>query len=476
MATNNNDKKISQLPLADPLSGSELVPVVQNGRNKRVQVSDIASLAGTGTGTGTVNSVNGKPGPDIVLTASDVGAATALQGSKADTAEQLSSKNQPLGYAGLDGSGKVPPSLLPYTVLELQGPWDASTNTPALINGSGTPGQFYIASTSGTVDFGDGPITFSSGDSVICGGDGKYFKSENTNSVLSVNGKSGSVVLNKSDVGLSNVDNTRDLDKPVSTATQTQLSLKANISSLAPSAFSGSYSDLINKPVIPDVSSLLSHIDDLEGAIEIVQNLISSAPSVSLITRETPSGQINGINKIFTLAKTPQPGSEQVYLNGVLQEEGVSGDYTITENTITFNVAPEQSWAVFANYVTTSELYLGGSGSSNISTFQWSSFEQVYPLEKAFDGSTLYCKEIDLGFLTNRGGRVVAHGIVNYSASKIHNIGGTIYNTIGSDAVSLNSLAYGGNFCILDHTNVNVYTPNADMSKYKCKVRLIYSK
>ena len=40
------------------------------------------------------------------------------------------------------------------------------------------------------------------------------------NTVDSVNSKTGIVVLDKSDIGLSNVDNTSDLDKPISTATQ----------------------------------------------------------------------------------------------------------------------------------------------------------------------------------------------------------------------------------------------------------------
>jgi len=46
--------------------------------------------------------------------------------------------------------------------------------------------------------------------------------------VSSVAGKVGAVVLNKSDVGLSSVDNTADLDKPVSTATNTALALKVD--------------------------------------------------------------------------------------------------------------------------------------------------------------------------------------------------------------------------------------------------------
>lgn len=46
--------------------------------------------------------------------------------------------------------------------------------------------------------------------------------------VTSVNGKVGVVTLVKADVGLSNVDNTSDVNKPVSTATQTALNLKEN--------------------------------------------------------------------------------------------------------------------------------------------------------------------------------------------------------------------------------------------------------
>lgn len=52
--------------------------------------------------------------------------------------------------------------------------------------------------------------------------------------VQSVNGKTGtSVTLVKGDVGLGNVDNTSDLNKPISTATQSALDLKANINSPA---------------------------------------------------------------------------------------------------------------------------------------------------------------------------------------------------------------------------------------------------
>jgi hypothetical protein len=49
-----------------------------------------------------------------------------------------------------------------------------------------------------------------------------------SNAVSSVAGKTGVVTLAKGDVGLGNVDNTSDLNKPISTATQTALNAKEN--------------------------------------------------------------------------------------------------------------------------------------------------------------------------------------------------------------------------------------------------------
>lgn len=59
------------------------------------------------------------------------------------------------------------------------------------------------------------------------------------NDVDSVNGQIGAVVLGKSDVGLSNVDNTSDANKPISTATQTALNAKQNTLTLTTTGSSG---------------------------------------------------------------------------------------------------------------------------------------------------------------------------------------------------------------------------------------------
>jgi hypothetical protein len=52
--------------------------------------------------------------------------------------------------------------------------------------------------------------------------------------VRSVNTQTGDVVLTKSDIGLGNVDNTSDLNKPISTATQTALNAKQDLLGYTP--------------------------------------------------------------------------------------------------------------------------------------------------------------------------------------------------------------------------------------------------
>lgn len=54
-----------------------------------------------------------------------------------------------------------------------------------------------------------------------------------------------------------------------------------------------------------------------------------------IIKRETPVGPVDGTNTAFTLANTPKAGTEDVYVNGVLQEGGAGNDYTISGAALT---------------------------------------------------------------------------------------------------------------------------------------------
>lgn len=106
------------------------------------------------------------------------------------------------GVATLDGSGTVPTSQLPAAVLggvKYQGTWNASTNTPTLASGTGTQGYYYVVSVAGSTNL-DGITDWKIGDWVIYNGTA-WQKVDNTDSVTSVNGYTGTVVLAASDVG-----------------------------------------------------------------------------------------------------------------------------------------------------------------------------------------------------------------------------------------------------------------------------------
>ncbi len=80
--------------------------------------------------------------------------------------------------------------------VSFMGHWDASTNTPTLTDGTGRNGDFYIASSNGTVNFGNGNIIFKAGDSVIYSRESNAWeKSINSDKVYSVNGIQGEVEL-----------------------------------------------------------------------------------------------------------------------------------------------------------------------------------------------------------------------------------------------------------------------------------------
>lgn len=109
--------------------------------------------------------------------------------------------------------------------------------------------------------------------------------------VDSVAGKTGTVTLVKGDVGLSNVDNTSDANKPVSTATQTALDLKAP---LASPTFTGTVSGITKSMVgLGNVDNTAdsaktftrSQISDI-GAKVIVLNVGDPVPG------GTPSGTV----------------------------------------------------------------------------------------------------------------------------------------------------------------------------------------
>ena len=129
----------------------------------------------------------------------------------------------PSGVATLDSGGKVPSAQIPD--LAISDYLGTAANQAAMLLLVGQKGDWCNRTDTGTVF-------------VISGSDPAQLSSWTqlnypTAPVTSVAGKTGAVALVKGDVGLGNVDNTSDANKPVSTAQQTALNLKADLASPA---------------------------------------------------------------------------------------------------------------------------------------------------------------------------------------------------------------------------------------------------
>ena len=113
--------------------------------------------------------------------------------------ENKSEKGIANGYASLDSSAKIPTSQLPDSILgqlEYKG-----TFNPTAYPSSAEKGWFYISIGNGTI----GGVDFQVGDWAVFNGS-TWDKVDNTDAVMSVNGKLGVVVLNGTEIQVGNGD------------------------------------------------------------------------------------------------------------------------------------------------------------------------------------------------------------------------------------------------------------------------------
>ena len=122
---------------------------------------------------------------------------------------------------------------------------------------------------------------------------------------------SGNIDLTKNDIGLGNVDNTSDLNKPISTATQTSLNLKANL--LSPT-FTGTVSGITATMVgAPNGSGNSTGINTGDNAVNTLYS--------GLVSNATHTGDVTGAtaliiaNNVVSNAKLAQMGANTFKAN-----------------------------------------------------------------------------------------------------------------------------------------------------------------
>ncbi len=169
--------------------------------NRTLAIANTAVTAGSfGSASNTLTATVNAQGQLTALAATPIAIANT-QVSGLGTASVLNA-GVALGVATLDAGGTVPLSQIPASIqggVSYQGSWNASTNTPTLTSSVGSKGYYYVVSVAGSTNL-NGITDWLPGDWAIYNGTA-WEKIDNTDSVASVNGYVGAVVLNAADVG-----------------------------------------------------------------------------------------------------------------------------------------------------------------------------------------------------------------------------------------------------------------------------------
>ena len=179
------------VPVANGGTGAATLTgyVKGNGTSAMTAASTIPNTDVTGLGTISTQNAN-----NVSITGGSI-SGTTVSGYIPTTEKGVAN-----GVATLDSGGKVPVSQIPALGdLNYQGTWNASTNTPTLTSSVGTKGYYYVVSVAGSTNL-NGITDWQIGDWAVYNGSA-WQKIDNTDAVTSVNGYTGTVVLNYSDVG-----------------------------------------------------------------------------------------------------------------------------------------------------------------------------------------------------------------------------------------------------------------------------------
>lgn len=234
-------------------------PYEQRIQESKVEIDNIKTQLGDINQT-TISSIQSdiQELQDNYTTMSD-----SLGAHKTEFLEFKNLKGVPNGLAMLDAQGKIPSSQLPSYVDDV-----ITVDNEEALPETGEDSKIYITKDTNTQYRWDGSfyvslnsvagsLTLGETSSTAYAGDKGKANRETLNAHIA--NKTNPHEVTKGQVGLGNVDNTRDLDKPISTAVQTALDKKVNAEEgkgLSTQDFTTSYKD---------------QLDNLEGKLTSLQ-------------------------------------------------------------------------------------------------------------------------------------------------------------------------------------------------------------
>jgi hypothetical protein len=276
-------KTFDQAPINSAIAGKLAIADSTNG-----YVTPAKLAAKTFDTTSLSNRINTKANDAAVTTAlnlkantSDLSAGLAL---KID-ANKLGASN---GVASLNAVGIIPSSQLPPVTLTSTSV--VASDAAMIALSSATVGSIAIRT-----DVNKNYVLTASPASTL----GNWVELLTPAApVQAVNGYTGSVNLTKSDLGLSDVNNTADFDKPISTATQNALNLKANKTDVDAS--------LANKISTADATAALNLKANKTDVDAALANKISTADATAALNLKANITDVDAAlaNKISTADAT----------------------------------------------------------------------------------------------------------------------------------------------------------------------------
>jgi hypothetical protein len=291
------------------------------------------------------------------------------------TYQSTADKGQPNGYASLDGNGKVPLTQINDALIgnvNFQGLWNASTNTPTLVDppSSGTKGYYYIVSTGGTF----AGITFEVGDWIISNGTA-WGKVDNTDAVSSVFGRTGNVTASNGDYNTSQVTESGNLY-------YTDARSRAALSF---AAGSGAYNSGTGVITIPTNNNQITN-----GA-----GYITSAALAGYLplTGGTLTGDLNGTSASFTNASG-------AFIGVTATTTDATGSARLRVASTGGNINDFSSFSA-SHPVRANQAWIGGDGNSTVTVLQAGGIEF---LRGASTGAATFSSSVTANSFIKSGG------------------------------------------------------------------------
>ena len=236
----------------------------------------------------------------------DTGAGVAAGGTTGQVLVKASDANYDTAWTTITGT------------LSYQGSWNASTNTPTLTSSVGTNGFYYVVSVAGSTNL-NGITDWQVGDWAIFNGT-IWQKIDQTNTVTSVNGQTGAVVLNASDVSalasITSADGSITVSQ-VGTAVDLAVSAASPASTLLLQVKNSSGATM-TKGTVVYVNGAIGQLPTIAKALATSD--ATSAQTQGLVTADisnNSNGYVTIIGLVTNLDTSAYSDGEQLYLSGV---------------------------------------------------------------------------------------------------------------------------------------------------------------